>query len=137
MSYSSEWIGDRFVDSTVINDVQLSPIFGYEDEAIVSLERSLEPIQSMIHSLADQIKIAKERCYFPNDHHLTHDQSASVYLYTMEWGENNFYRVFNAALRTEDRNTLKCWFSFLKLFHTALQLLPHLKRNVWSYLVGC
>ena len=120
----------RLVDNTVTNDSGLSPIFGYQSQSIVSLETAVEPIESLFHSLVDYVKIAKEHCYYPNEHGLTRDQSASIYLYTMEWGDNSFYRVFNSALRTRDRETLKRWFAFLKLFHTALKLLPHIKQNV-------
>jgi hypothetical protein len=131
MSQLDQWFADRFIDNTVTNDIQLSPICGYQSQPIVSLWKALEPVQSVIDGLNDYIKVAEEYCHYPNEHSLTKDQSASVYLYTMEWGNNSFYRVLNAALRTEDRSTLKPWFAFLKLFDTALKKLPLRKENVW------
>ena len=38
---------------------QLTPIYGYHAEELVSLEKALEPIQSQIDALAHFIKIAK------------------------------------------------------------------------------
>ncbi|CAF5024232.1 unnamed protein product, partial [Rotaria sp. Silwood1] len=70
-------------------------------------------------------------CHFPSEHGLTHDQSAAVYIYTMEWGDTTLNRVLNRALRCENRQALKVWFPYLKLFDTALDILPTVKEVVW------
>jgi hypothetical protein len=49
----------------------------------------------------------------------------------MEWGDQTLYRVLNQALRSEDRQALKIWFPYLKLFDTALEKLPTVKGAVW------
>ena len=49
----------------------------------------------------------------------------------MEWKEISLYRVLNEALRSENRQALKIWFPYLKLFDTALDLLPTVKESVW------
>jgi hypothetical protein len=49
----------------------------------------------------------------------------------MEWGDTTLYRVLNQALRSENRQALKIWFPYLKLFDTALDKLPTVKENVW------
>jgi hypothetical protein len=49
----------------------------------------------------------------------------------MEWGDETLYRVLNRALRSENRQALKIWFPYLKLFDTALDKLPTVKGNVW------
>ena len=49
----------------------------------------------------------------------------------MEWGETSLYRVLNEALRSDDRQALKIWFPYLKLFDTALDLLPTVREVVW------
>jgi hypothetical protein len=36
-------------------------------------------------------------------------------------GDQTLYRVLNQALRSEDREVLKVWFPYLKLFDTALE----------------
>lgn len=131
MSHYDGWFADRFIDNNLVNDIQLSPISGYENQPILSLEEALEPVQSLFVNLVDNIRVANERCYYPNKDGLTKNESASIYLYTMEWSNNSFYRVLNAAIRIQDRSTIKKWFAFLKLFDTALKTLPILKQNVW------
>ncbi|CAF5100969.1 unnamed protein product, partial [Rotaria sp. Silwood1] len=49
----------------------------------------------------------------------------------MEWGDTSLYRVLNRALRSENRQALKVWFSYLKLFDIALDKLPTVKEPVW------
>ncbi|CAF4201552.1 unnamed protein product [Adineta steineri] len=53
-------------------------------------------------------------------------------LYSMDWEphEECLYFALNAALRTEDRQKLKPWFSYLKLILTALEKLPFTPCNV-------
>ena len=110
---------------------RLPPVYGYCTEKIVSLEKALEPIQSQIDQLPSFIMIAKEFCHFPSEHGLTKDQSAAVYIYTMEWGDTTLYRVLNNALRSENRQALKIWFPYLQLFDTALDKLPTVKEILW------
>ena len=71
----------------------------------------------------------------------------------MDWGETTLYRVLNQALRSENRQALKIWFPYMKLFDTALDFLPTVKEVVWRgvpldigksfykksnlYMVGC
>ena len=110
---------------------RLPPVYGYHAEKIVSLEKALEPVESEIDELPRFIKIAKQYCHFPSEHGLSQDQSAAVYIYTMEWGDTTLYRVLNNALRAENRKALKIWFPYMKLFDTALDLLPTVKENLW------
>ena len=110
---------------------RLPPVYGYRTEKIVSLEKALEPIESHIDELPRFIKTAKRHCHFPSEHDLSKDQSAAVYIYTMEWGDTTLYRVLNNALRSENRQALKIWFPYLKLFDTALDKLPTVKGNLW------
>ncbi|CAF1045611.1 unnamed protein product [Rotaria sp. Silwood1] len=110
---------------------RLPPVYGYRSEKLVPIEKALEPIQSQIDELPYYIKIAKQYCHFPSEHELSHDESAAVYIYTMEWGETSLYRVLNNALRSENRQALKIWFPYLKLFDTALEKLPTVKEAVW------
>jgi hypothetical protein len=93
-------------------------------------------MESHIDELKRSIKAAKKYCHFPSEHGLTHDESAAIYLYTMEGGENSFYRVLNEALRSEDRPAIKPWFPYLKLFDTALAKLPTVRKNIWRGVVG-
>ena len=110
---------------------ELTPITGYWACPLVSLEKALAPMFSQIEQLDRSIEKAKEHCHYPSEHGLTLDESASIYLYTMEACENSFYRILNKILREEDRNRVKPWFAYLKLFDTALNKLPNVKENVW------
>ncbi|CAF2106931.1 unnamed protein product [Rotaria magnacalcarata] len=49
----------------------------------------------------------------------------------MEWADESLCRLLNKALRKEDRSTLKPWFSYPKLLHTALKKLPRASENLW------
>ncbi|CAF3214894.1 unnamed protein product [Rotaria socialis] len=121
---------NRFGDIDASNK-RLPPIYGYHAEKSVTIEKALEPIESEIEELPRFIKIAKKHCHFPSEHGLTQDQSAAIYIYTMEWGDTTLYRVLNKALRSENRQALKIWFPYLKLFDTALDKLPTVKEAVW------
>jgi hypothetical protein len=126
---------NRFIDIEFDNK-KLPPICGYWSEKPVSLEQALKLIVPHIDQLDRSIKAAKKYCLFPSKHNLTHDESAALYLYTMEGGENSFYRMLNQALRSENRSALKPWFPYLKLFDTALSKLPTVRRSVWRGLLG-
>src|SRR5277367_3443019 len=121
---------NRFGDIDAIFK-RLPPVYGYHVEKLVSIEKALEPIEPQIDQLPRFIKLAKDHCYFPSEHGLTHDESAAVYIYTMEWGDTTLYRVLNKALRSENRQLLKIWFPYLKLFDTALEKLPTVKEVLW------
>jgi hypothetical protein len=110
---------------------RLPPVYGYHSQKLVSLEKALEDIVSQVEQLPRYIKVAKQWCHYPSEHGLTHDESAAIYIYTMEWDETTLYRILNNALRVEDRRELKIWFPYLKLFDTALDKLPIVKENVW------
>jgi hypothetical protein len=121
---------NRFGDID-ISFKRLPPVYGYRSENVVSLEKALESVESQIHELPHYIKTAKKYCHFPSEHGLSRNQSAAVFIYTMEWGDQSLYNVLNKALRSEDRRALTIWFPYLKLFDTALDMLPTLKEILW------
>ena len=104
----------------------LKPIAGYEREPLVSIEEACKPLKSILdHELKQNITIAKMNSVNPK-HGLKQDESASIYLYTMEWDEreNSLYMVLNRTLRLADRAKLQPWLKYLKLFLTAFFKLP-------------
>ncbi|CAF2819422.1 unnamed protein product [Rotaria sp. Silwood2] len=121
---------NRFTELN-LDKKNLPPVAGYWAYPLVSLEQALVPLLSQIHQLERSIEEAKRHCHHPSEHDLTLDESASIFLYTMEAGDYSLYRLLNKALRDEDRHKIKPWFSFLKLFDTALSKLPTVKGNVW------
>jgi hypothetical protein len=110
---------------------RLPPVYGYRTHPLLPLRQALDPILSQISELDGFIKDAKNACHFPSEHGLTRDESASIYLYTMDWGEQSLYRVLNKALRVADRSVLVPWHGYLKLFNTALQKLPSHHMILW------
>lgn len=114
---------------TEINDQpnsRISPISGYEQEDLVSLERACEPLQSMFNGeLTTYIRAAKSNSATPRDR-LTPDESAAIRLYTTEWDvrTQSLYKKLNQALRVGESVQLRPWFKYLKLLLTAFFKLP-------------
>lgn len=96
-----------------------------------SLEQALESISPRINQLDQLIQTAKTKCHFPSEYSLTHDESASIFLYTMEWDDNSLYQMIEKDLRSTNRSISQSWFPYLKLFDTALQKLPSHRMKVW------
>ncbi|CAF3972224.1 unnamed protein product, partial [Rotaria sp. Silwood1] len=125
----------RFADVDLSNEKR--PLnSSYRSKPLLSLENALEPIIPRIKHLRQRIEEAMQNCRFPSEHNLTRDQSASVYLYTMEWGNNSLYKIMNQNLRSEDDSATIPWFNYLKLFETALKKLPTVKKCLWRGMDG-
>lgn len=122
----------RFVGSSADCLLErLPPVLAFRHEKLVSIEKSLEKLQTSSNQLCHSIQLAKQKCYYPSEHGLTRDESAAIYIYTMEWGENSLYRLFNQALRSKNRQQLENWFPYLRLFDSALEKLPEVEETVW------
>ncbi|CAF3053253.1 unnamed protein product [Rotaria sp. Silwood2] len=121
---------NRFLDID-LNNKRVPPNYNYRNQSLLSLEHALKPIVPRIDHLRQYIKEALEKCHFPSEHDLTHDQSASIYLYTMERGVYSLYQSLNNDLRSEDPSALAPWFNYLKLFEIALAKLPKEKKFLW------
>ncbi|CAF0947664.1 unnamed protein product [Adineta steineri] len=106
---------ERFLDATSEPQRRLSPIHDYELKPLVSLEEAVRPFESLIPNIQAYVWTATGNCEQPKDG-LTPDESAAVYLYTMQC----MYRQLNTLLRSENRQQLVPYFSYLKLFLTAL-----------------
>jgi hypothetical protein len=107
------------------------PIDAYQTHPLLSLQQALDPILSYIDGLNQFIQEAIISCHFPSEDGLTRDESAAIYLYTMDWGHESLYRVLNEALREKDRFLLTLWHGYLKLLDTAVQKLPSKQLEVW------
>jgi len=125
---------DRFVNNTLteLQEANRSPIFGYEDSPILTLEEAVEKIIPLVSRVMDYVATAKQQCNRRSDL-LTRDESAAVYLYSMP---TPFFSRLNETLRIENRDALKPWFAFLKLFITALEKLPSTRKTVWRGVSG-
>ena len=74
---------NRFTDIE-LSFKRLPPVYGHRSQIPVPIEKALEHLQSGIDQLPYYIKIAKQNCHFPSEHGLTRDESAAIYIYTME-----------------------------------------------------
>ncbi|CAF3980114.1 unnamed protein product [Adineta steineri] len=128
---------DRFLDADKEPNKMLLPIEGYENYPLVSLEEAVEPLKSLLHDLDVMVMISKRNSRKPKDG-LTIDESAAIHLYTLQWDESqdSLYFLLNRTLRSARRNDLKPWFSYLKLFLTALHKLPSIKSTIWRGVRG-
>ena len=101
----------------------LQPIAGYEKEPLLPLREACQPLRGLFGSDFDEnINYALRKSASPKDG-LTVDESASIYLYSMEWG-NSLYTLLNRTLRAANRGELVPWYRYLKLFLTAFFKLP-------------
>jgi len=123
-----------------INDVlhehhrMLLPIEGYENVRLMPLEEAVKPLVPLFaeNSLLPKVWVVKDRCKNPADG-LSQDESASIMLYTLEWSssEQSLYFILNNTLRMEDRNKLKPWFPYLRLFLGALSQLSPINDTIY------
>ncbi|CAF3912207.1 unnamed protein product [Rotaria sp. Silwood1] len=112
-------------------DHLLLPIKGYQDKPLVPLIEAVQPVSQFFNEIEDNVFVALHNCQNPDDK-LTRDESASIHLYTMHFDDGpSLYLLLNRSLRGENREALKPWFSFFKLFMTALYKLPSQSVIVW------
>lgn len=107
-------------------------MYGYECLSVSTLEKATEILRSILPDIERYVTVAKNNCV-KDTNELTSDQSAAIYLYTMQ---NPFFFQFKKALRAENRKVLKPWLPYLKLLITALEKLPSLETNVWRGIYG-
>ncbi|CAF1129906.1 unnamed protein product [Adineta steineri] len=123
--------GDRFTDIELENK-RLPACFGYLTWKLLSLEEAMNELQLFLKETNRFVEKAKKHCTHPNDHNLTKDESAAIYIYTMEMsGDSCVYRILNQTLRLEDRTKVRPWFGYLKLLDSATSKLPKFKGTVW------
>jgi hypothetical protein len=109
----------------------LPPIKGFENQPLVSLEKSIEPLISIVPDIEQMVWTVKQNCQKPEDG-LSSDESGSIMLYTLEWEppESSFYFILNSTLRTENRQKLRPWFLFFRLIIFALSKLPTIPHQI-------
>ena len=103
----------------------LPPIKGFEKLDLVSLEKATESLIPIVAEIDQMVYVVKQNCMNPADD-LSPDESASIMLYSMEWSspDNSFYFILNKTLRSENRQLLRPWFLYLRLFIHSLSKLP-------------
>lgn len=121
----------RFAHIGTLAKRMLSPIEGYENTPLLTLEEAVKPLISIVPKVERNVCLVKKNCENPEDG-LTSDESGSIMLYTLESmpHENSLYVILNNILRSEDRQNLIPWFGYLRLLLTALGRLPSERRFV-------
>lgn len=115
----------RFLDLAEEPRRMLPPIQGFEKMPLVSLEQAVKPLVEHVTDIENKASFAKKNCKSSPADGLSIDESASIMLYTMGGTSlQSFYVILNKTLRSENRNDLKIWFLYLKLFITALRKIP-------------
>ncbi|CAF3385253.1 unnamed protein product [Rotaria socialis] len=123
--------GERFTDIELGNK-RLPACYGYFGWKLMSLEETMGELRDLVPEINRFVKMAKRHCIFPNDHNLSKDEAASIYLYTMEMLEKaSVYHLLNRALRADNRADVRPWFAYLKLFDSATSKLPNFKGVIW------
>jgi hypothetical protein len=124
----------RFSDLPTVPRRMLPPIQGYENMHLVTLEKAVEPLTSLVPDV-ERMAWTVKQSQFDGEHSLTDDESASILLYTMEWEpkDKSFYVILNNTLQATSRNLLKPWFLYLRLVMTALAKLPSDSERLHVY----
>ncbi|CAF1348000.1 unnamed protein product [Adineta steineri] len=123
--------GDRFTDDELENK-RLPACFSYVTWQLLSLEDAMKELQDVLIETNRFVEEAKKHCLYPNEHNLTKDESAAIYMYTMEMSHAPcIYRILNESLRLEDRTKMLPWFGYLKLLDSATSKLPNFIGIVW------
>jgi hypothetical protein len=122
--------------TNIVDDIiaDPGPVVGYAEEPLLSLSKACVPLTDILHDLGKYVQIALiETPDVPPDG-LTVDESAAIRLYTIEWEgpHRSLYAMLNFTLKTADREQLRPYFKYLKLFLTGLVKLPCVPQlTVW------
>ncbi|CAF4849011.1 unnamed protein product [Rotaria sp. Silwood2] len=95
----------RFADNEY-NPRLFSSINDFLTYELVTLEQCLEPIVVRIDLLDQIIQIVKNKC-------LTRDESAAIFLYTIEWDGSTLYQMVNRDLHSDEQSVPKSWLPYL------------------------
>ena len=120
----------------VVSDIKAEhvPIVGYAKEPLLPLYKACAPLVHILHDLYAYVQVAlNETPEVPADE-LTIDESAAIRLYTMEWQSPHpsLYSMLNQTLRDGNREHLRPYFKYMKLFVTALVKLPCVPQStIW------
>jgi hypothetical protein len=113
-------------NTTDTKEPQLGPIIGYADEPLLPLSEACIPLIGIVDDVLSYAKRAVERTPATPPDGLTIDESAAIRLYTMQWAgpRRSLYSMINRTLKYSDREELRPYFKYMKLFLTALIKIP-------------
>jgi hypothetical protein len=112
----------------IMNDTgaHLDGIVGYAHEPLLPLSQACRPLINILHNLSFYVHMALDETPEQPPDGLTIDESAAIRLYTIEWEKphRSLYSMLNHTLKYDDRDYLRPYFKYLKLFLSALVKLP-------------
>jgi len=116
------------LQTETMNDIKvdLGPIIGYAEEPLLTLIEACAPLIDIIQNLLVYVHMALDETPEEPPDGLTIDESAAIRLYTIEWSgsQRSLYSMLNYTLKNADRQDLRPYFKYMKLFLTALVKLP-------------
>ena len=125
---------NRFVNNDILEFQQANrtPICGYRDVLVMSLEEAVESIVEFVPHVKNYARIAKDRCR--QNTVLTINESAAIYLYTMD---TPFYPTLNKTLRAENRHALEPWFQCMSIFSSKYLVESGIERCIHGVKIDC
>ncbi|CAF4989362.1 unnamed protein product, partial [Rotaria sp. Silwood1] len=107
-------------------DTYFSPIIGYAEEPLLPFPEACAPLADILYNLSVYVQRALDETPENPPDRLTIDESAAVRLYTIEWERphRSLYSMLNYTLKGGNREELRPYFKYLKLFLTALVKIP-------------
>jgi hypothetical protein len=122
--------------TNTMNDIEadLGPIVGYAAEPLLPLAEACAPLTDILHNLSFYVELALTETPQEPPDGLTVDESAAVRLYTIEWAapHRSLYSMLNRTLKKDDRENLRPYYKYMKLFLTALVKMPCVPSStVW------
>ncbi|CAF3479879.1 unnamed protein product [Rotaria sp. Silwood1] len=103
-----------------------SPIIGYAAEPILPLPLACAPLFDILYNLVFYVQLALDETPENPPNGLTVHESAAIRLYTLEWEtpHKSLYSMLNYTLKSSNREELRPYFKYMKLFLTALAKIP-------------
>ena len=118
----------KLTTTNIVNDIEtdLRPVIGYAAEPLLPLSKACSPLINILHNLMFYVQMALDETSEQPPDGLTIDESAAIRLYTIEWKRphRSLYSMLNRTLKKDDREHLRPYYKYMKLFLTALAKLP-------------
>ena len=101
-------------------------IVGYAKEPLLPLAKACMPLVNIVFNILAYVQFAISHTPEKPSDGLTVDESAAIFLYTMEWQESHrsLYSMLNETLKAGTPEDLHPYFKYMKLFLTAVTKLP-------------
>lgn len=121
-------VSQEQTNGETMNDIKtgIGPIIDYVDEPILPLVKACAPLNDLFYNLSAYVELSLNETPEEPFHGLTIDESAAIRLYTMEWEKphRSLYSMLNYILKIGNREELRPYHKYLKLFLTGLVKLP-------------